>query len=371
MSRRTKWELERRGGLGGSDVAKTAQRVYGGGTAVVAEKLGIEADRIDPDLADRGHRWEQPIADGVRAHTSYIVAGEQMRLTHQAEPRWFVHPDGLLLPDGVELTLANVKAGLEVKTRGPRGPWLWDYWTDQGQWGCHVSGLPRWLLAVATIDTDYNPTTGALTEWLADVRYRWIERDDARIAELVDVARDLWAWAERGELPPADGPEALPYVKAANARLCPNCDGHGTVESEPCVLCGGDGWDSDPSATADIDELAELIARREQIRAAMKATEAEADTIEAQLRQAMGDATEATTTDGTWRVRCGRPIRKFTSQSEADFLELYGAKALELGLLRTVLDRDKTKAEMPDEYDALRIATPDRRLTVKNLRPED
>lgn len=70
-------------------------------------------------------------------------------------------------------------------------------------------------------------------------------------------------------------------------------------------------------------------------------------------------------------MRCGLPVRKFTSQSEADFLELHGQQAMELNLLRTALDRDRTKELMPDEYDALRISTPDRRLTIKDLTPED
>lgn len=374
----TEWEAGRRLGLGGSDIAKAANNVYGGSTAVVASKLGITADEIDPDLANRGHRWEHPIADGVNVHHGYIVAGEQMRLTHRDEPRWFCHPDGLLLPAGVELDLANVAAGLESKTRGPRAPWLWDYWTDQGQWGCHVSGLPRWLLAVATIDTDYNPTTGELTEELVDVRYRWIERDEGRIAQLVELARELWAWVEKGELPPATGPEALPYVKAANAsagQVCPDCGGDGKHKGPgrrvKCATCDGAGRSNIDDPPELDDELSALIARRQALADAMKASQDEAATIEAKLRQAIGQATEVTTADGAWRVRCGLPIRKFTSQSERDFLELHGAKAAELGLTRTVLDRDKAKVEMPDEYDALRIATPDRRLTVKNLRPED
>lgn len=344
---RPEWLAQRQLGLGASDMGKAETGRYGGAVAVVAEKLGIVADEIDPALADRGHRWEQPIADGVHAHTGMVVAGEQMRLTHKTEPRHYCHPDGLLVPAGAPLDLSHVEAGLEIKTRDARGPWPWDYWTIQSQWAMHVSGLPRWLLAVATIDTDHDVRTGQLTEMATGVTYRWIDADPYHHEHLLELAAWLWDHVERGQLPEPTDAGGLPYIKAANASANAN-------------------------AVADIDDLAELIARREQLRVAAKVADEEEHTIEAKIRHRMGEATEAVTTDGTWRVRCGNPVRKFTSQSEADFLELHRARATELGLLRTVevLDRNRVKAEMPDEYDALRIATPQRALTVKNLRPE-
>lgn len=49
----TDFELARRGGLGASDLAKAETGHYGGAVAVVASKLGIVADEIDPELAER------------------------------------------------------------------------------------------------------------------------------------------------------------------------------------------------------------------------------------------------------------------------------------------------------------------------------
>ena len=375
----TEFDAEaRRGGLGASDLAKADTGHYGGAVAVVGAKLGLVADEIDPELADRGHRWEHRIADGVRAHYGYVVAGEQMRLTHKANPRLFCHPDGLLIPEGVELELANVGAGLEIKTRNPRAKTPWDYYEAQAQASMLVGGLPRWLVAVATVDQDYSTATGQTVEVVTNITYRWVERDEYRCSQLEALAAELWAWVEKGELPPATGPDALPWVKAATmtaGQICPDCEGDGKhrgggrrVKCERCEGSGRANIDEPPELG---DELSALISRRQALALAMKASQDEADTIEAQLRQAIGQATEVRTTDGAWRVRCGLPVRKFTSQSEADFLELHGPKAIELGLLRTVLDRDRTKELMGDEYDALRIATPDRRLTVKDLRPED
>ena len=340
------WLAERRKSMGGSDIAAASSGRYGGATKAVASKLDLPTgDDIDPALADRGHRWEQPIADGVYAHTGLMVAGEQMLVRNPATPRIHTTLDGVLVAE-LPADLSNIAANLEIKTRGPHAPWAWDYWRPQVQIGLWCTGAPRALLAIATVDQDYDTTTGTIVERLRSVHYEWVERDELEIARLVELGLWLWEHVAHGELPEPTGPEALPYVKAANVA-------------------------ADPEATADLDDLAELIERREQIKAAAKAVEDEARTIEARIRHRMGEATEATTSDGRWRVRCGSPIRKFTAQSEVDFLELYGAQAAELGVTRTVLDRDKAKELMPDEYDALRIATPDRRLTVKDLRPEE
>lgn len=366
------WLEWRRAGIGASDIARAATGRYGGAAAVVADKLGIDTgDTIDPALADRGHRWERPVADVVHAITGLYVAGEQLWLRHRTDDRWRCTPDGLLIPTP-EASMADVVAGLEVKTTGPRAG-AWDYYLAQCQWAMFVAGLPRWLLAVATIDQDYDVRTGQLTETATRIEVRWIDADPAEQARLVELGEWLWDHVQRGVLPEPAGPEALPAVKAANARPCTNCDGSGHVTNDDdigawsCVLCGASGWDAEPKATADIDDLAALIERREALAALIKAGDDERRTIEAQIRHRMGDAMEAVTSDGRWRVRCGAPVRKFTDRSEADFIDLYGTRAAELGLLRTSIDRDLAKQLMPDEYDALRVATPDRRLTVKDL----
>lgn len=374
---RAAWLADRKLSMGASDIAAADTGRYGGAAKAVASKLDLPvADEIDPDLAARGHRWEQPVADGVLAHYGLYVLGEQMLVRNPATPWVHTTVDGMLAPTPTA-TLDDITANLETKTRSPHAPWPWDYWRAQGQVGMHCTGAPRCLLAIATVDTDYDVATGQLAERLVSVHYEWVDRDQLEIDRLVALAADLWAHVERGELPEPTGPEALPYVKAATmaaGQVCPTCGGTG-LHTGPgrrkwCATCGGDkrsNIDTPPTLDAD---LSALIARREQLAESIKTAQAEADTIEARLRLAIGEATEVHTTDGAWRVRCGTPVRKFTSRSEADFLDLYGERALELGLLRTVLDRDRAKAEMPDEYDALRIATPDRRLTVKNLQED-
>lgn len=349
---RADWLEWRAGGMGSSDVAAAYTGLYGGAYRAVATRLGIEVDDIDEDLADRGHRWEHAIADGVHAHTGLYVGGEQLWLECAQNHRLRCTPDGLLFTTPEPAAVAEAVGGLECKTLHPRAPWRWLYWIAQSQFAMHVAGLPRWLLAVAVIDTEFDQASAAITpEMITNVRYRMLYADPAMQAELVAIAVDLLGHVDRGELPTPVDPGALPYVQAAHAI-------------------------ADPDATADIDDLADLLSRYDDLRDAEKAAEAERRTAEAQIRARMGAATEAMTADGTWRVRVGAPVRKFTSQSEADFIELHCVHRDDCDpdctdhrpdMLTATLERSIAKDDMPDEYDALKIPTPDRRLTIKKL----
>jgi hypothetical protein len=378
---RSEWEQRRLTGIGASDVAAARHDVYGGAAKVVGVRIGLDdPDPIDPARADRGHRWEQAIADGVLAHTGLYVHGEQMHLSHPEHPRWMCTPDGLLSPKP-EASWDDLVAGLEIKTREIGARSQRDYWLTQAQFGMAVSGLPEWLLVVATIDTRLT-RSGELVERVADVRYEWVEADPFTQAELGALADELWAWVERGELPPATHGEALGWVKAAHRSagvLCEDCTATGRINGKKCRTCDGKGTRNvdDPPA---LDDLAEMIARREELKAGIKEAENEADTIEARIRQEIGDAIEshATGDDGTvWRVRCGLPVRKFTDWSERDFIELWCEHRPSCepdciehrpDLMRSVLDRERAKAELPEEYDAARFKTSDRRLTTKRVR---
>lgn len=348
---RAAWLAWRAEGVGSSDVAAAYANIYGGAYKAVATRIGITVDDIDPALADRGHRWEQPIADGVHAHTGLYVAGEQLWLERHDQPRHRATPDGLLIPTP-EASIADVLAGLEVKTKAPAAPWQWHYWIAQVQWQMYVADLPRWLLAIATIESEFDPISWALNdEVVSDIRYRWIYADPAMQANLVGLADWLLDHIDNGVLPDPVDAAALPYVKAANKA-------------------------ADPESTADIDDLADLISRYEELKEAAKTADDERATAEAVIRKRMGEATEALTSDGAWRVRVGLPVFKFTSTAEQDFIDLYCTHRDDCppdctehrpDMLVATLYRDMAKAELPDEYEALKIPTPDRRMTIKNM----
>jgi predicted phage-related endonuclease len=181
------------------------------------------------------------------------------------------------------------------------------------------------MIAEASINTE---------DECVKLNFGWYGADEYAIESLIGIADDLWDHVQRGELPePTDG-SALPIVKAANA-------------------------EADPEVPVDIDDIQHLVADHADLKARYKLAKDELDLSEAKIRIAMGEATEAHTSDRKWRVRVGKPIRKFTGDAEADALDLWP----EYG--KTVLDRARFKEEQPELYEEMKRPTDDRRLTIK------
>ena len=323
------WHTWRAQGLGASDIAKAWTGIYGGRYKVVADKLGLATDDIDPALAKRGHDWEQPIADAVHAIHGYYVHGEQLLLTSPHNDRWRATIDGLL-DRQPETTLDAAEAVLEIKTAGQHVKAPWDYYEAQVNWQMHVAHKQRALIALAVFGV--NPDGDQM---VTDVKFRWVERNDHLIAELANLANELWDMVEAKHLPDPDETTDVNDVKKVNALANPEAPG------------------------PDIDNLDVTIAEYEETRAEIKRLNAIKDECEATIRHAIGEAKEASTSDGRWRVRVGEPIQRFTNLSEDAALLTHP----DYGVLK--LDRARFKAELPGEYDDLKVPTPDRRLTIK------
>lgn len=325
------WLEWRRGGTGASDIAASVTGHFGGDVKVVARKIGAAPDDISPGLADRGKRWEQPLADALLATHGLHAIGEQVWAEHPERPRDRATVEGFLYHKP-EASIDDVDTLFEIKTRGLSAPWRWDYWTTQTHWQMHVTGMARCLLIVATInDAETDPA-----RQLRGIEYRWIERDDHLIERLVVEADRLWSYVEARQLPePSDG-SALEFVREAYATTAAD-------------------------ATADLDPVVDDIATFAELKVRAKAADDALKLAEAKIRTAMAEATEAVTSDGRWRVRVGEPIAKFTRDSEADALQLYPDYG------KTVLDRERFKNHRRDDYELLKRPTSDRRLTIKEM----
>lgn len=331
MTDEAEWLEWRRAGIGASDVAAAVTGLYGGRVGVVAAKLGIGQDDIAPAIADRGHRWEQPIADVILDTHGLYALGEQTLCEHPTDRRWRCTLEGFL-HDEPEASTDDLDTAFEVKTRSVHVPARWEYYRFQGQWQMHVTGVSRVLLVVATIDD--------ADDSLKRIEFEWVDRDEFVAAQLVAEAEDLWRHVEAGRLPePTDG-STLAIIRAANAR-------------------------ADDAATADLDPIAPVVAAYDDLKARVTAARDELKLQESRIRSAMGEATEATTSDGRWRVRVGQPISKFTKDSEADALSAHPTYT------KAVLDRDLFKVERPDDYEALKRPTADRRMTIKEMFTDD
>lgn len=329
---RTRWLEWRRGGVGASDIAKAVTGKYGGRVAVVAEKLGLGRDTKNMAAKQRGHDWEQPIADAVTALHGYYVVGEQVEATHPMHERHLCTVDGFLCTDPEQAFIESLEDLLEIKTENLFQPIPWEYYENQTQWQMHVTGMSRALIAVAII----NDSEMEAEKQLDRIEFRWIERNQDTINILIGVADELLALVDAGQLPePTDG-SALDMIRAANAS-------------------------ADPEVVAEIDDIAELIAEYDDLKKRAKAAADRLDHSASIIRQKMGEATEAKTTDGRWRVRIGQPVHRFTQVSADAALLLHPSYA------KTVLDADRLKAELPDIYEEFKVPTPDRRLTIKDM----
>lgn len=100
-----------------------------------------------------------------------------------ANPRHLATPDGLNdCTDGGDLLLAEIKTSTRPLERAPRS-YLRQIW-----WQQHVMGARRTLL-VWEQHEGFNP--------LGEPRVRWVERDDAQIARLVELADAALARLDR------------------------------------------------------------------------------------------------------------------------------------------------------------------------------
>ena len=305
-----------------SDVADSATGSYGGIYAAVAKKLGLLEVEQTAEM-QRGHDWEQRLADTVHTLTGYYVVGEQWGITHDLDDRFRFTADGFLARTP-EATLDGLVAGYECKTTGVRVRFPWERTKMQCQWQMVVSELPRTLLLVARIDDDDDTVKG--------VDYEWVEADPDVQAQLVEVAEVIYGHVQSGTLPEPDSPSALDSVKAVHAAADVDAD------------------------AVDLSDLAEDIARFDEIKAAVKAVSDERDLLEARIRDAIGEATKGHL-DG-WRISLSQPARKLTRDAEAEMLDTHPEYAT------AVLDRTRVKAEDPELYEAFTRPVGPRRLTI-------
>ena len=92
------WLAWRKGGITATEVADAWCGTYGGAYTVVARKLGRIAPPQQTAAMDRGHRWQETVADAVHALTGQYVVGEETWCEHVDNARHRATVDGFLAP---------------------------------------------------------------------------------------------------------------------------------------------------------------------------------------------------------------------------------------------------------------------------------
>lgn len=322
MTDDTAWLEWRRGGITATDVADAANGTYGGAYSVVARKLGLLTVEVN-DAMNRGHRWEQRIADAASIMLGLHVVGEQTWCQHAEFPQWRATIDGLLA-DQPEIAIEDCLGLLEIKTTGVGVTPRRSRWFDQTQWQMFVTDMPMAVIAEVRIDD--------LDDSFQSLRFHRVEANPFRQTELVAVAEELLLHVNAGTLPEPNA-SSLNDVKALSAP---------TVDE-----------------TVDLEPVAEKVRRLHELKAAVKASEEERDLLEAELRTLLGDNKKGICSG--FKVSQTSRINTLSADAKRDL----AARFPDCSTL--ALDLDAMKAAHPDELAAAKTPTGAPRLTIKEI----
>jgi hypothetical protein len=213
------WLAQRRGGITATEVAKAAAGRASDIAKIVAEKVSGEdtLDLTGNKFIDYGNAREPIIADYVQRR--FGVEPNQVLFARGDNPRHLATPDGYIddaftgdvfvgeiktsrhdlwpfpfardyAEHGIPwLTPSIAENALRALDRGDRSAKFWDTgYYDQIQWQMYVMDASRAIFAFEQHDDNWpNPKPKREADTI------WVERDDARIAYLIDVAERLLA----------------------------------------------------------------------------------------------------------------------------------------------------------------------------------
>lgn len=211
---RSEWLRARAQGVTGTQIAKLAKSgVHSAyGRQLIQEKLHGGQDR---DLSNvRAARWgtvrEEFIAEWVERRFG-IHPSVQTLFRAKDNPRYLVTPDGVGVTFDDELLLSEVKTTVNDLTPvKPNKKYTTSGYADQKQWELRVTGASRVLFVWERHDNDWSgwPERGPapLTD---EPEFRWIERDEKRIAELERTADEFLAALDAAEGEQAAEPDPV------------------------------------------------------------------------------------------------------------------------------------------------------------------
>ena len=243
---------ERRGGVGGSDVAAIiGTSPYATATDIYHLKLGV-AEVEETQAMYWGNALERSICSRYKATRPNIgfyggFNGPGM-LPHRELPWCFGTPDAVV--EYLDLdTGESARWGLEVKTANAFAAREWDegvpqHYVEQVQWYLFVTGLARWDVAVLIGGSDYREFT--------------LARDEKRQAELFDAAHHFWFGHVLRELPPE------PTTPAEFARSVPADNGvmlRANADAEQAIFCYKHALDTLRVVQTEVDDMKAHIQR--------------------------------------------------------------------------------------------------------------
>lgn len=294
---RDEWLDVRKRGIGSSDAgAAVGLNPYKSSLALWLEKTGRDDQmpKINPEDDTSPAYWGTLLEPIVAAHytrrTGHKVRRVNAVLQHPQHPWMLANIDR-------EVVGACDVQILECKTAGLNGARLWK------------DGVPDYVqlqvmhqLAV----TGKQAADVAVLIGGQELQIHRIERDEAVIAQLIELERQFWHWVETDQVPPADG----------------------SVSAEQALRCL---YPHDSARVLDLSQDESLSAVFTQLLSARQALQNH-EALEARckqlIQQRMGDASKAVFADGsiTWK-RSKDSLVLDTAQllkDQPDLLQSYG-----------------------------------------------
>jgi putative phage-type endonuclease len=279
---RREWLESRRAGIGASDVpAIVGESRWGSPFSVWASKVGlVPIDDEQTDAQTLGHDLEPVIANWFHRRTGLHVFGQQSLVAHPASPHHMATLDGYV-EESVAAGIARNLGVFEAKSTAERWDVLPEYVAVQVQWQMHVTGSQHtWV--------------GAMQFPYGRVRFDVfeVERDDARIAELVTAVDHFWTtYVLTGDMPPVDDhPATAAAIDAAWGDL-PTAAGQGV----PTVIFD---YQSDL-----IDEFKALTIEHSAVEKRLKAIKTRIKAHFAETDPALSEGTIGGQTVVSWRAQ--------------------------------------------------------------------
>lgn len=260
------WLLERKNGIGGSDIgAILGMNPYRSAYAVWAEKLGMIPDTPDNEAMRQGRDLEDYVSHRFQEVSGFKVHRVNAIIENDAYPHIRCNVDRLI---------SGQRAGLECKTASALGEKRFrdgnfpEHYYAQCVAYMAVTECDRWYLAVLVLGMDFK--VYQLTRIPHDETPEWCESSvyvsDEEFSAMRDMAIDFWQHVETKTPPPIDGSAS---TSAAICALHP--------ESTPDISADLSGFDS------ALATYKRLKTQEKEIGTALAETEN-------QIKEFMGDA---------------------------------------------------------------------------------
>ena len=304
------WLVNRRRGIGGSDVSALV------GLSQYTSKFELWEDKTgklplvdqQSEEAEMGTLLEPVVRDRFARVCGLTVRPCGM-LQSQRWPWMLTNPDGLVSNGyGYEGKTCSLWKAHEWGTTA--APTVADHAELQSQWNMAVTGYTGWHVA-CLIGGQRNV-------------YRFVERDDELIEFLVDLSRSFWFEHVLADVPPpVDGSAAVSTL---------------LVERYNLARAGS-------QVDITTDEWEDLSADRERAKESVHKAKLAHDEVKNRVRQIMGDAEELYC--GEERLATWRHTQKFAEsrfrKENPDIAEKYVTTV-------EAIDVEKLAAERPDLY---------------------